>query len=111
MGISFEWTLKFGDVLTLGGAFIVAIGIVLTRVRDDTKLQTAVTTAITEISELKQEFKKFGEILIGQARFDERLTGIDRRVSTAERRIDELAHGEGFVRGRLGIDREYPPSS
>lgn len=101
MGITFEWTLKLGDLLTIGGAFVVAAGIVIGRVRNDTKLETAVTTAISEISELKKEFKKFGEILINQA--DQ-----NRRIIHLEEDVRELRHGEGFVRGPRGIEREYP---
>ena len=99
-GFSFEWTIKAGDVLTMGGALVVAVGIILSRVRDDTRLQSAVATAITEISELKNEFKKFGEILINQA--DQ-----NRRIIHLEEDVRELRHGRGFVRGVGGIDREY----
>lgn len=98
---NFEWTIKLGDLLTMGGAIVVAGGIVISRVRDGTKLETAVTTAISEISELKKEFKKFGEILINQA--DQ-----NRRIIHLEEDVREIRHGEGFVRGSRGIEREYP---
>lgn len=99
MPLAFEWTIKFGDLLTVGGAFIVAGGILISRVRNDTKLENAVSTAISEISELKKEFKKFGEILINQA--DQ-----NRRIIHLEEDVRELRHGRGFI--RESIDREYP---
>ena len=85
--------------MTVGGAFVVAAGIVISRVRNDTSLNAAVATAITEISELKKEFKKFGEILINQA--DQ-----NRRIIHLEEDVRELRHGRGFV--RESIEREYP---
>lgn len=100
MALNFEWTIRFGDLLTMGGAVIVAAGILLSRVRDGTKLETAVATAITEISELKNEFKEFSKILINQA--DQ-----NRRIIHLEEDLRELRHGRGWVQGDRGIDREY----
>lgn len=59
---------------------------------------------------VQTELKKLGEILIDQARFDEKLTSLDRRVTSQGQQLDELRHGEGFVRGRRvgSIDREFP---
>lgn len=59
---------------------------------------------------IQSELRKMGEILIGMARFDEKLTHLDSRVTSHGRRLDELSHGDGFVRGRFGrgIDDEYP---
>lgn len=59
---------------------------------------------------IQSELRKLGDILISMARFDEKLTNLDKRVTSHGRRLDELSHGEGFVRGRFGrgIDDEYP---
>lgn len=70
-------------------------------------MRTTVRNVNVKVDEMQTEIKKLGEILIGQARFEEKLTNLERRVSVHDRRIDELAHGEGFIRGRQGIDREY----
>jgi uncharacterized coiled-coil protein SlyX len=49
-----------------------------------------------------------GDILIGMARFDERITNLDKRVTSQGRKIDELSRGLGFVRGhRASVDGEY----
>jgi hypothetical protein len=37
----------------------------------------------------------------------QRLDTMDARMDTLDRRYDELRHGDGFVRGARGIDREY----
>ncbi len=59
---------------------------------------------------IQSELKKLGDILISMARFDEKLANLDKRVTSHGRRIDELSHGEGFVRGKFGrsVDDEYP---
>lgn len=59
---------------------------------------------------IQSELRKMGEILIGMARFDERLSSLDKRVTSQGRQIDELRRGEGFIRGgqRAAIDGEYP---
>lgn len=57
---------------------------------------------------IHDELKKMGDILIGMARFDERINNLDKRVTSQGRQIDELRHGEGFIRGhRISVDGEY----
>jgi hypothetical protein len=58
---------------------------------------------------IQNELRKLGDILVSMARFDEKLSNLDKRVTAHGRRIDELSHGEGFVRGNFGrsIDKEY----
>lgn len=57
---------------------------------------------------IQSELKKLGDILISMARFDEKLANLDKRVTTHGRRIDDLSHGNGFVRGqRESVDGEY----
>jgi hypothetical protein len=50
---------------------------------------------------IQSEIKKIGDVLINQA--DQ-----NRRIIHLEDDVRELRHGEGFVRGPRGIDREYP---
>jgi len=57
---------------------------------------------------IQSELKKMGDILIGMARFDEKLVNLDKRVTGQGRKIDDLSRGQGFVRGhRDSIDGEY----
>lgn len=71
-------------------------------------MRTTVKNINIKVDEMQIEIKKLGDILIGQARFDEKLANLERRVGVHDRRIEDLSHGEGFVRGRQGVDREYP---
>ncbi len=70
-------------------------------------LRTTVKNINTKVDGIQVEIKKLGDILIEQARFDEKLSSMEKRVSIHDRRLDEMSHGEGFIRGRHGIDREY----
>ncbi len=109
--IDFEWTIRAGDMLTFVGGLGVA-GAFLYR-RGGNEATTAITLkALTDevseskretkesISEIQIEIKKIGEVLINQA--DQ-----NRRIIHLEDDVRELRHGEGFVRGLRGIDREY----
>lgn len=79
-----------------------------------TSLKESLTAANTatekQFVNVQLELKKLGEILIDQARFDEKLTSLDKRVTSHGTKLDELARGVGFVRGRKAgsIDREFP---
>lgn len=56
---------------------------------------------------IQSELKKLGDILINMARFDEKLSSLDQRVTTHGRKIDDLSRGNGFVQGTRGVDHEY----
>lgn len=57
---------------------------------------------------IQAELRKMGDILIGMARFDERISSLDTRVTTHGRKLDDLSRGRGFIRGdRPTIDGEY----
>jgi K+/H+ antiporter YhaU regulatory subunit KhtT len=71
-------------------------------------MRNTVRNINSKVDDIQIEIKKLSDILIAQARFDVRLGGLEQRVSAHDRRLEELSHGEGFVRGRGGIDREYP---
>jgi ABC-type bacteriocin/lantibiotic exporter with double-glycine peptidase domain len=70
-------------------------------------LRNTVTNINSKVDGMQIEIKKLGEILVNMARQDEKLMSLERRVTSHDRKLDELSHGEGFVRGRAGIDREY----
>jgi hypothetical protein len=110
--VNFDLTVTLGtlietSVLVAGGvaAFITLRGTVAS-------LKESATATKTETKEqfasVQLELKKLGDILIGQARFDEKLTNLDKRVTTHGRRIDELSRGVGFIRSsRATVDGEY----
>jgi hypothetical protein len=58
---------------------------------------------------IQSELKKLSDILIGMARFDERLSNLDKRVTSHGRKLDDLSRGDGYVQGRRSsVDGEYP---
>lgn len=57
---------------------------------------------------IQNELRKLGDILVSMARFDEKLSSLDARVTTHGRKIDDLSRGRGFVQGSRGIDHEFP---
>lgn len=101
MGIAFEWTVKFGDLLTMGGALVVAMSILYRRGRNEATSDAILTRLVEDFREMKEEFKTFSSTMA--------------KVATQESQIgllmkwyDELRRGEGFVKGPRGIDREFP---
>lgn len=101
VSVMIEQTITIGNIIEiasiLGGGLIVFV-----------TLKSTVSNISDKVDGMQEEIKKLGEVLIAQGRFDEKLAGLDRRVSGHDRQLDELRHGDGFVRGRQGIDREYP---
>jgi ABC-type hemin transport system substrate-binding protein len=61
-----------------------------------------------DIAGIQAEIRKLSEVVTRQAAADTRINGIDQRMTSLEKDIRELRHGAGFVRGPLGVDREYP---
>lgn len=103
MGIAFEWTLKFGDVLTLIGALVVAGSFLYRRGGTETGVQVTLQQLATEFANMQIEIKKISDVLINQA--DQ-----NRRIIHLEEDVRDLRHGKGFVQGPRGIDREYAGS-
>lgn len=102
IGISFEWTVRFGDVLTMGGAFAVAAGILYNRGRRDNELASAVKAALLEISEMKIELKAFSATIA-------KIAVQEMQIGLLMKWYDELRRGVGFVThpARGGIEGEY----
>jgi hypothetical protein len=100
-GISFEWTVKFGDVLTLLGAIAVAASFLYRRGGQETGVQMTLQQLAMEFTNMQVEIKKISDVLINQA--DQ-----NRRIIHLEEDVRDLRHGRGFVQGDRGIDREYP---
>ncbi len=112
MVVDFTWNIGVIvqiAVLVLGGwATLVTLRNTVATIKTDmasTKLEND-----KRFDGIQSELKKLGEILISMARFDEKLSSLDQRVTSHGRRLDELSHGEGFVRGKFNrsIDAEYP---
>ncbi|WGR74353.1 MULTISPECIES: hypothetical protein [unclassified Bradyrhizobium] len=104
MGITFEWTIKFGDVLTVAGAFIVAASIIYKRGISEATNSAILTRLVDDFDEMKKEFKSFSAAM-------SEVATQKMQIGMLMKWYDELRHGQGFVRGsRSSVDGEYPPS-
>ena len=88
-----DYTITVGNLVEIasiiGGGILVMI-----------TLRSDVANMKTDVQGIQQEVKKIGDVLITQA--DQ-----NRRILHLEEDLRELKHGQGFVRGPSGIDREY----
>lgn len=101
VALMIEQTITIGNIIEIGVIAVGGISVFIT-------LRNTVANIKADVDGLQTEIKKLGEILVNLARFDERITSLDKRVTAQGRRIDDLSHGDGFVRTRPGIDGEYP---
>lgn len=99
-----DTALKVIEVVSIlggGGLVLIRLGKTTGRVEAAMKLQAE------EIADLKGEVKVVNKLLTDVAVQKQRLDTMDMRIDTLDRRYDELRHGDGFVRGGRGVDREY----
>ena len=109
MGLSFEWTVKLGDLLTLISAIVVVAAFLHRRggheadVHSTLKGNTEQLKEVKdELKEVRTEFKEIGETL-------KKVAVQEVQIGLLMKWYDELRHGQGFVQnGVRGIDREYP---
>lgn len=109
-GVGFEWTVRFGDVLTMGGAAVVALGIFYRRGAADGGLLEKVDDTLKELSDVKEELKGLAKVITEQAVQQTRLDEQSRRMNRIEQNIDDLRRGKGYIQERtanLPLDREY----
>lgn len=109
-GVGFEWTVRFGDILTMGGAAVVALGIFYRRGASEGGLIEKVDDTLKELSEMKEELKGLAKVITEQAVQQTRLNEQSRRMTMIEQWIDDLRRGKGYVQERnpnISIDREY----
>ncbi len=64
-------------------------------------LRNTVSHIQDDMSDMKTEIKKVGEVLIKMATTDVRLSAV-------EQDIRDLKHGRGFIQNRDGVNGEYP---
>ena len=73
-------------------------------------LRTNATTEALkdEIKGMNEELKQLKEVVIVQAVQTNRLDNLSSQVTVLQRNLEDLRRGNGFVRGRQGVDGEYP---
>ena len=103
-GVGFEWTIRFGDVLTMGGAVLVGLGIFYRRAGAEAGLSI-------KVDEMKEELKELSKVITEQAVQNQRLVEQSRRMTMLEQRVEDLRRGRGYVterdQKRPIVDGEY----
>lgn len=110
MVIDFTWNI--GAIVQI--AVLIGGGIMTLAILKNTVATIKIDIAATKLANdkrfdgIQNELKTIGDILIGMARFDERLNSLDSRVTTHGKKLDDLSRGHGFIRGnRPTLDGEY----
>lgn len=99
--MTIDTTVNLGNLLTAALAMI-AFAVAFTRMGGRIDLLARdITSQNLKIDGHGDKLRDLYTVLKDQAVMQERLNAMDKR-------IDELRHGQGFVQGPRGIDREYP---
>lgn len=98
--MGFEWTVRFGDLLTMGGAIFVAFGILYRRGQEDVRIDDSIKKALEELKGMKEQLERFSDA-IGKIAVQEMQIGLLMKW------YDELRRGQGWIQGSGGVDREY----
>jgi prefoldin subunit 5 len=101
LNLMIEQTITVGNIIEIIVIGAGGIGVFFT-------LKSTVANIKREVEDIQKEIKKLGDILVAQADIRGEIKVINTRITSAEQDIREMRHGEGFVKGARGIDREYP---
>ncbi|HEV2160253.1 hypothetical protein [Bradyrhizobium sp.] len=101
MGLSFEWTVKLGDIFWLVGALSMAGAFLYRRGGKEAGDSMTLQTLSREFGEMKAEFKTFSDTL-------QKIAVQETKIELLMKWYDELRHGTGFIQERrANIDGEY----
>lgn len=102
-----NYTISIGNLIQI--AAIIGGGLlVLVTLKNDVKsLKDGAKNLKLDLGQMQLEIKKLGDILVNLADIRGEIRVLDTRVTAAEQDIREMRHGDGFVTGPRGIDREY----
>jgi hypothetical protein len=82
-------------------------GVLVISIRSDTKQKVYTERLQQDMTDMKQELKKLADVIIQQAVQTTRMDNLSSQVASIDRRVEELRHGNGFVKGRTGVNGEY----
>jgi hypothetical protein len=101
MGLTFEWTVKLGDILTMAGAVMVAAAFLYNRGGKEAGDQMSLNALSKEFKEMKTEFKTFSDTL-------QKIAVQETKIDLLMKWYDELRRGEGWLQERrANVDGEY----
>lgn len=100
--MNFDWSFRFGDILTCIGGLAAAAAFLYRRGGSDVELKLAVAACLKEISEIKTELSEFGKAMT-------RLAVQETKINLLMKWYDELRRGKGWVGGHAddGLDGKY----
>lgn len=96
-----DYTITIGNMVEIASIVGGGIAVLWTLKADVGALKQGAMSLKDDFNDMQVEIKKIGEVLITQA--DQ-----NRRIMHLEDDVRELRHGDGFVKGPRGVDREYP---
>ncbi len=105
--MNIDYTITIGNLIEIGSIVGGGILVLLTLKTDVNFLKDGARNLKKDILGMQGDIKKLGDILVNLADLRGEIKVHDTRITAAEQDIRELRHGEGFVRGPRGIDREY----
>jgi len=102
-----DYTISVGNLIQIaaiiGGGLLVLIAL-----KNDVKsLKDGAQTLKADLGLMQAEIKKPGDILVKLADIRGEIRVLDTRITAAEQDIRESRHGDGFIKGPRGVDREY----
>jgi hypothetical protein len=103
-----DWTISIGNMVEIGAIIGGGLMVVWTLKADVNSLKSGAATLKLDFGAMQAEIKKLGDILINLADMRGEIRVLDTRLTMAEQDIREIKHGDGFVKGPRGVDREYP---
>jgi hypothetical protein len=103
-----DYTISIGNIIEIGSIVGGGILVLWTLKADVGTLKVGAETLKADLESMQAEIKKLGEILINLADIRGEIRVLGTRITANEQDIRELRHGNGFVTGPRGVDREYP---
>lgn len=105
----FEWTIRFGDVLTFLGALFVGAGLLVRWGGGGQKIEDALVQVQRELSGVNTELEKLAQVITLQAVQTVRIDNLSERIRLLQQNVEDLRRGRGFIQDRdaKSVDREY----
>jgi hypothetical protein len=99
-----DWNVRFGDLLVVASL----VGTCLFYAARAGRFAESIANMQEEIKQLKDVTKELSVIVTQQAVATVRMDSQGERLNILDKRLEDLRHGQGFVRGSRGIEKEYP---
>lgn len=88
-----DWNINFGNWLTI--AFVVC-GWAASQIKTN-----------NDVKDIKAQMKAVAALITDHVVLENRLEHVEEDVRNVSRNVEELRRGDGWIRGRSGIDGEY----